>query len=134
MCKIFFKSNKRLAQFFPHGLPLYDFIFCRFYCAGILFWKLPPPPTIPPPPSPKKNQLPSLRGACTSTKGGVRLRNSPVYTHSSSSLVQDQLHLEDSSRFSQVHYSAVQLEESHCIKHLNHLFYSGILILYSMNL
>ena len=53
VCKIFFKSNKRLAQFFPHGLPLYDFIFCRFYCAGILFWKLPTPPPqyhlLPPP-------------------------------------------------------------------------------------
>lgn len=79
-----------------------------------------PPP--PPPPSPEKNQHASLRGACTSTKGGVRLRNSPVYTHSSSSLVQDQLHLEDSSRFSQVHYSAVQLKEN--------LFYSRKFVFY----
>lgn len=46
--------------------------------------------------------------------------NSPVYTHSSSSPVQDQLHLEDPSQFSQVHYSVVQSEHSHSINYIFH--------------
>ena len=45
----------------------------------------------------------------------MRLVNSPVYTHSSSSLVQDRLHVEDPSQFSQVHYSADHSEHSNSI-------------------